>query len=58
LPQEAEDGGEGREADAAVAESRRVEPGLVELQAGRQQVRDALVQARHEESSDPGLNHR
>ena len=40
LAQEAEHGGQRRQADLAVAQARRVQPRLVELQPRRQQVRD------------------
>ena len=57
LAEEAENGGQGRQADSPVAEPGGVQPGLVEFQPGRQQVRDPLVKARHEQSSDTRLNH-
>ena len=57
LPQEAEHGGQRRQADLAVAQPGRIQPRLVELEPGGEQIGDALVQARNEETSHAGLNH-
>ena len=46
-----------RQADAAVAQAGRIEPRLVEVEPRRQHVRDALVQARHEQASDARVIH-
>ena len=57
LTQKAEHRRQRRQADTAVAQARRVQPRLVELQTRRQQIGDALVQARDEQASDAGVIH-
>jgi len=43
--------------DPAVPQPRRIQPRFVEFKAGWEQIRDALVKARHEQASDAGFNH-
>jgi hypothetical protein len=45
------------EADPALAQAGRVEPGLVKLEPCRQQIRDPLMQARDQQAPDTALSH-
>jgi len=56
--QKAEHRRQRRKADAALSQAARVQPRLVELEPGRQEIRDALVEARHEQASDGGVCHK
>ena len=55
--QEAEDGGQRREPDGPFAQAGDVEPVLVELETGRQQVRNRLVEAGDEDTADSRFTH-
>ena len=57
LAQEAEHRSKRRQPDAAVPQSRWVQPRFVEFKAGGEQIRDALVKARDEQASNAGFNH-
>ncbi len=57
LTQEAEHRRQRRQADTAVAQTGRVQPRFVELQTRRQDIGDALVEARNEQTSDAGVIH-
>ena len=57
LSQETEDGCHRRQADAAVAETGRIEPRLIEVEARRQHVLDPLVQAGHKQASHTRVSH-
>ncbi len=57
LPQEAQHGVERREADGAFAQAFGVQPVLVEAEPRRQDVGDALMQARDEHATDAGFAH-
>ena len=56
-PEETEDGGQRRKADAALAQPNGVQPGFVELETRWQQVRDSLMQAGDEQASHDSVIH-
>ncbi len=47
-PQKTEYGRQRRQADPALAQARRIQPGFIELESCRQQVGDGLMEAGHE----------
>ena len=53
----AEDRSQRRQTDSALAQPPRVQPGFVELESGRQQVRDSLMQTGHEQATHDGVIH-
>ena len=57
LTEKAEYGRQRRQADAAFPQAGGVQPRLVEFEPGRQQIGDALMEARHEQSSNARVSH-
>ena len=57
LAQKAEDRRQRRQSDATVPQTRGIQPGFVELEPGRQDVGNALMQACDEKTADSCVTH-